>query len=43
MNNEPGAGSFLKQRVSLATKIATAACVLGTVNDKTTFDDIFYL
>ena len=35
---EPRAGSFLKQRISLAIQIANAACVLGTINDKITFD-----
>ena len=40
---EPRAGSFLKQRISLAIQIANAACVLGTINDKITFDEIFYL
>ena len=33
---EPRAGSFLKQRISLAIQIANAACVLGTINDKIT-------
>ena len=37
------AGSFLKQRISLATQIANAAGVLGTINDKITFDEKFYL
>ena len=40
---EPRAGSFLKQRISLAIQIPNAACVLGTINDKITFDEIFYL
>ena len=40
---EPRAGSFLKQRISLARQIANAACVLGTINDKITFDENFYL
>ena len=40
---EPRAGSFLKQRISLAIQIANAACVLGTINDKITFVEIFYL
>ena len=31
---EPRAGSFLKQRISLAIQIANAACVLATINDK---------
>ena len=41
MNNEPRAGSFLKQRISLAIQIANSACLLGAVNDKTTFDESF--
>ena len=40
---EPRASSFLKRRISLAKQIANAACVLGTINDKITFDEIFYL
>ena len=40
---EPRAGSFLKQRISLAIQIANAACLLGTKNDKITFDEVFYL
>ena len=40
MNNERRAGSFLKHRISLEIQIAIAACVLGTVNDKTTFEEI---
>ena len=43
MNNEPGVDSFLKQRISLAIPIANAACVLGTVNKKTTFDEILFV
>ena len=31
---EPRAGSFLKQRISLAIQIANAACVLGTIKTK---------
>ena len=38
---EPRAGSFLRQRISLAIQIANAAFVLGTINDKITFDEIF--
>ena len=38
---EPRACSFSKQRISLAIQIANAACVLGTLNDKITFDKIF--
>ena len=40
---EPSAGSFIKQRISLAIQIPNSACVLGTINDKITFDEIFYL
>ena len=40
---EPRAGIFLKQRISPAIQIANAACVLGTLNDKITFKEIFYL
>ena len=32
---------LLKQRISLAIQIANAACVLGTINDKITFDEFF--
>ena len=38
---EPRAGSFHKQNISLAIQVANAACVLGTINDQTTFDKIF--
>ena len=31
----------LMQRISLAIQIAKAACVLGTINDKIFFDEIF--
>ena len=37
------AGSFFKQRISLCIQIANAACVLGTVNDRDSFDEIYYL
>ena len=43
MNNEHRAGSFLKQRIFFAIQIANAACLWGTVNEKTTFDEIFHL
>ena len=39
---EPRAGNFLKQRISLAIHVANAA-FLGTFNDKTTFEEISYL
>ena len=43
--NSCRAGSFLKQRISLALislalQIANAACIPGTINDKITFDEI---
>ena len=38
---EPRGGSFLKQRISLAVQIMNAACVLGTIKDKITFDEFF--
>ena len=37
------AGSFLKQRISMALQIDKAACVLGTVSDKDAFEEIFYI
>ena len=33
--------SFLKQRISLEIQVANAVCVLGTINDKTTFEENF--
>ncbi len=42
-NDEPKAGMFLKQRISLAIQAGNAACVLGTVSDKDAFDEIYYL
>ncbi len=42
-NEEPKAGMFLKQRISLAIQAGNAACVLGTVSDKDAFDEIYYL
>ena len=40
MNKEPGDRSFLK-RISLAIEIANVARVVGTVDDRATFDEIF--
>ena len=37
---EPTAGSFSKQRISLAIQIANAACALGTINDNIN-DEVF--
>ena len=38
---EHRAGSMLKQRIFLVIQIAKAAGLLGTINDKTNFDDFF--
>ena len=35
------AGSFLKQRISMALQIGNAACVLGTVSDRDAFEKIY--
>ena len=37
------AGSFLKQRISMALQIGNAACVLRTVRDIDAFEEIYYL
>ena len=37
------AGSFLKQRISMAFQIGNAACVLGTVSDRDAFEEIYYI
>ena len=37
------AGSFLKQRISMAVQIGNAARVLGTVSDRDAFEDIYYI
>ena len=34
-------GSFLKQRISIALQIGNAACVLGTVNVRDVFEEIY--
>ena len=34
------AGSFLKQRISMALQIGNAACVLGTVSDRDVFEEV---
>ena len=36
------AGSFLKQRISMALQIGNAACVLGSVSDRDAFEEIYY-
>ena len=37
------AGSFLKQRISIALQIGTAACVLGTVSERDAFEKFYYV
>ena len=37
------AGSFLKQRISMAPQIGNAVCVLGTVSDRDAFEEIYYI
>ena len=37
------AGSFLKQRISMALQIGNAACVLGTVSGRDAFEEIYYI
>ena len=37
------AGSFLKQRISMALQIGNADCVLGTVSDRNAFEEIYYI
>ena len=37
------AGSFLKQRISIALQIGNAACVLGTESDRDAFEEIYYI
>ena len=34
------AGSFLKQRISMALQIGNAACIVGTVSDRDAFEEI---
>ena len=42
-HDDQRAGSFLKQRISMALQIGDAACVLGTVSDRVAFEEIYYL
>ena len=37
------AGSFLKQRISMALQIGNAACVLEPVSDRDAFEEIYYV
>ena len=40
-HDDQRAGSFLKQRISVALQIGNAACVLGTVSDRDAFEEIY--
>ena len=42
-HDDQRAGSFLKQRISLALQIGNAACVLGTVSDREAFEEFYYI
>ena len=42
-HDDQRAGSFLKQRISMALPIGNTACVLGTVRDRDAFEEIYYL
>ena len=42
-HDDQRAGSFLKQRISMALQIVNAACVLGTVSDRDAFEEIYYI
>ena len=43
LHDDQRAGSFLKQRISMALQIGNAACVLGTMSDRDAFEEIFFL
>ena len=42
-HDDQRAGSFLKQRISMALQIGNAACVLGTVSDRDAFEETYYI
>ena len=42
-HDDQRAGSFLKQRISMALQIGNADCVLGTVSDRDAFEEIYYI
>ena len=42
-HDDQRAGSFLKQRISMALQIGIAARVLGTVSDRDVFEEIYYI
>ena len=42
-NDDQQAGSFLKQRISMARQIGNAVCVLGIVSDRDSFEEVHFL
>ena len=42
-HDDQRAGRFLKQRVSMALQIGNAGCILGTVSDRNSFEEIYYI
>ena len=42
-HDDQRAGTFFKQRISMALQIGNAACVLGTVSDRDAFEEIYYI
>ena len=42
-HDDQRAGSFLKQRISMALQIGNAACVLGAVSDRDAFEEIYFI
>ena len=42
-HDDQRAGSFLKQRISMALQIGNTVCVLGTVSDKDAFEEIYHI
>ena len=42
-HDDQRAGSFLKQRLSMALQIGNAACVLGTVSNRDALEEIYHI
>ena len=42
-HDDQRAGSFLKQRISMALQIGNTACALGTVSDSDAFKEFYYI
>ena len=42
-HDDQQAGSFFKQRISMALQIGNATCVLGTVSDRDVCEEIYYI